>query len=177
VLSDAFAGAWATEISVCKSYDLQTPARVGRAVKVFFVTKRLAFGSAITTWRHVIQLQDMGITHVINLRRSTNNRKVRQFDWLWLPFKDDKKKRPRSFYHRALKFHKRAARERNSRLLVMCHHGICRSASLVYFLLRARRISASKAELMVRDARRRVEIARAYRDCGEKYLRKIGSCK
>jgi hypothetical protein len=32
--------------------------------------KPLAFGSAITTWGHVEQLQTLGITHVINLRQS-----------------------------------------------------------------------------------------------------------
>jgi protein-tyrosine phosphatase len=146
-------------------------------VKAFFVTKRLAFGSAISTWRHVERLQDLGITHVINLRRSANNKKIRQFEWLWLPFKDDKKNRPRWFYRRALKFHTRAARKQNSKVLVMCHHGICRSASLTYFLLRAQGIGASRAELMVRQARRRVQIARAYRDSGEKYLCKIGGRK
>jgi len=55
----------------------------------------------------------------------------------------------------------------------MCHHGICRSASLVYFLLRAEGVGALKAELLVRQARPRVQIARAYRESGEKYLRKI----
>jgi len=170
VLSDLFTWAWVAEIGVCKSYDLQTLPEVAGAVKVFFVTNRLAFGSAITTWRHVKQVQDMGVTHIINLRRRTNSRKVRQFEWLWLPFKDDKKKRPRWFYRRALKFHKRAAREPNSKVLVMCHHGICRSASLVYFFLRARGIGPFRAKLMVREARPRVQIARAYRESCEQYL-------
>ena len=146
-------------------------------MKAFFVTKRLVFGSAITTWRHVEQLQELGITYVINLRRSTNNKKIRQFKWLWLPFKDDKKKRPRWFYRNALKFHMKAARKRNGKVLVMCHHGICRSVSLVYFILRARGIGEPEAELKVRQARRRVQIARAYRESGEKYLREIGSCQ
>jgi hypothetical protein len=73
-------------------------------VKAVFVTKRLAFGSAITKWRHVEQLRELGITHVINLRR-VNNKKIRQFKWLWLPFEDNKKPRPRWFYGSALKFH------------------------------------------------------------------------
>ena len=140
-------------------------------MKAFFVTERLAFGSSITTWRHVEQLQELGITHIINLRRSTNNKKIRRFRWLWLPFKDDKKRRPRWFYRRALKFHRRATQKRNSKVFVMCHHGICRSASLVYFLLRARGIGAPRAELIVRQARQRVQIARAYRESGEQYLR------
>lgn len=141
-------------------------------MKAYFVTKRLAFGSAITSWTHVEHLQDLGITHVINLRRSTNNKKIRQFKWLWLPFKDDKKARPRWFYRRVLKFQKRAAQKRTRKVFVMCHHGICRSASLVYFLLRAQGVGAFKAELMVRQARSRVQIARAYRESAEKYLRK-----
>jgi hypothetical protein len=76
-------------------------------LKAFFVTKRLAFGSAITKWRHAEQLQKLGTSHVVNLRR-TNNKKIRQFEWLWLPFKDDKKPRPGWLYKSALKFYRRA---------------------------------------------------------------------
>ena len=73
-------------------------------MKVFFVTKRLAFGSMVTTWSDVDRLEAIGITHVINLLKNKNPKKIRQFEWLWLPFKDDKKPRPRWFVKRALKF-------------------------------------------------------------------------
>jgi protein-tyrosine phosphatase len=140
-------------------------------VKAFFVTKRLAFGSAITKWRHVEQLRDLGITHVINLRRRTNNKKVRQFQWLWLPFKDDKKARPRWFYKRALKFYQRAVRQRDARVFVMCRMGICRSASLAYFFLRASEKSENEARERVVSARPCATVARAYLTSGEEYLR------
>jgi protein-tyrosine phosphatase len=139
-------------------------------VKVFFVTKRLAFGSAISTWPNVERLRDLGITHVINLQRNKNNKKVRQFEWLWLPFKDDKKPRPRWFYKRALKFHKRAARDRSRKLFVMCHHGISRSASMTFFLLRASGFGAGKAESAIRRVRPCAKIVPAYRQSGEEYL-------
>ncbi len=64
-------------------------------MKAVFVTKRLAFGSGITKWRDVEQLHKLGITHVVNLRWNLHDKKVRQFECLWLPFKDDKKLRPR----------------------------------------------------------------------------------
>jgi protein-tyrosine phosphatase len=139
-------------------------------VKVFFVAKRLAFGSAITTWPNVERLQDLGITHVINLQRNKNNKKVRQFEWLWLPFKDDKKARPRWFYKRALKFRKRAVRKRGNKIFVMCHHGISRSASMTYFLLRASGFRSSKAESAIRRVRPCAIIVPAYRQSGEEYL-------
>jgi protein-tyrosine phosphatase len=138
-------------------------------VKVFFVTKRLAFGSAVTTWPDVERLQDLGFTHVINLQRNKNSKKVRQFKWLWLPFKDDKKPRPRWFYKKALKFHKRAVR-RGYRVFVMCHYGISRSASMTYFLLRASGVGPCKAESTVRHARPNARIVCAYRESGERYL-------
>jgi hypothetical protein len=69
-------------------------------MKAVFVTKRLAFGSGITKWRDVEQLERLGITHVINLRRNIHDKKVRQFECLWLPFNDDKQPRPRWFYER-----------------------------------------------------------------------------
>ncbi len=142
-------------------------------MKAFFVNRRLAFGSAIKTWRHVERLRALGITHVINLRHSTHGRKVRQFRSLWLPFQDNKKPRPAWFYRRALRFYECAARQPNSKIFVMCHHGICRSATMTYFLLRSSGVGPNKAEAIVRRARPCVQIVRAYRESGEKYLRRL----
>ncbi len=83
-------------------------------MKVFWVSKRLAFGSAIRTSQHVEQLQAWAITHVINLRHGKHGKKVRQFKSLWLPFRDDMKPRPRWFYRDALRFYKRAMRKPQS---------------------------------------------------------------
>jgi protein-tyrosine phosphatase len=57
-----------------------------------------------------------------------------------------------------------------AKVFVMCRHGICRSASLTYFLLRSSGASPNKAEAKVRRARPRIRIARAYRESGEEYL-------
>ena len=142
-------------------------------MKAFFVSKRLAFGSAIKTKTHVKQLQALGITHVINLRWSGNNAKVRKFKYLWLPFHDDKKSRPRWFYKRTLKFYRNAMKHSDSKLFVMCHHGICRSASLTYFFLRNSGKSSNKAEGRIKIARSIARIVPAYRESGEKYLRRM----
>jgi protein-tyrosine phosphatase len=139
-------------------------------VKAFFVTKRLAFGSAITTWPDVQRLQDLGITHVINLLRNKNSIKIQQFKWLWLPFRDDKKPRPRWFYKKALKFHKLAMRKRDRKVFVMCHHGISRSASMAYFLLRASGLGSDKAESTIRRVRPCAKLVHTYRKSGEEYL-------
>ena len=139
-------------------------------MKAFFVTKRLAFGSAITSWRHVEQLQVLGITHVVNLRHGKHGTKVRQFKNLWLPFRDDLEPRPRWFYRRALRFYRRAMRMAQAKVFVMCHHGVCRSASLTYFFLRASGFTHSRAQNTVLRVRPRAVIARAYREGGEIYL-------
>jgi predicted protein tyrosine phosphatase len=141
-------------------------------VKAFFVSKRLAFGSAIQTTTHVKRLRALGITHVINLRRS-NNKQIQKFSHLWLPFKDDLKPRPRWFYKRTLKFYRKAMTIRSARLFVMCHHGICRSASLTYFFLRHSGKSRIKAELKIKTARPAARIVPAYRESGEKYLERM----
>ena len=140
-------------------------------MKAFFVSRQLAFGSAITTKAHVKQLRTLGITHVINLRRS-HNLQIQKFKHLWLPFKDNAKPRPRWFYKRTLKFYRKAMKHCDAKLFVMCHHRICRSASLAYFLIRSSGVSPNKAEAAVKRARPRIRIARAYRDSGEEYLRR-----
>lgn len=139
-------------------------------MKVFFVSKRLAFGSAVTAWNHAERLRALGITHIINLRWSQNNAKVRKFEHIWLRFHDDKKTRPHWFYGRALKFYKKAIKHRRAKVLVMCHHGQCRSASLAFFLLRASGKSPRKAEHKITAARRTARVVPAYRQSGENYL-------
>jgi hypothetical protein len=146
-------------------------AQGGNGMKVFWVGKGLAFGSAITTWGHVEKLQGLGFTHVINMRQGKHGKKVRQFKNLCLPFPDDMKSRPCWFYRRALRFFKRAMRKHQAKVFVMCHHGICRSPSLTYFLLRgASGFTHSQAQNAVLRVRPRAIIARGYREGGEIFL-------
>ena len=133
------------------------------------MSKRLAFGSAIKTKTHVRQLRALGITHVINLRRSSN-KQIEKFSHVWLPFKDDMKPRPKWFYKRTLKFYRKATKRRRAKLFVMCHHGICRSASLTYFFLRSAGKGRNKAERKIKTARAMARVVPAYRESGEKYL-------
>ncbi len=139
-------------------------------MKLFWVSKRLAFGSAVTTWGHVEKLQTLGITHVINLRHGKHGKKIREFESLWLPFKDDMKPRPNWFHRRALLFYQKGMRRPKSKVLCMCHHGVCRSASLTYFLLRADGLSPTRAKSTVLKARRRARVVPAYRESGENFL-------
>jgi hypothetical protein len=140
-------------------------------MKVFWVSERLAFGSALSNWQDVRRLHEMGLTHLINLRSSRRYRtKLRSFHSLWLPFPDDKKPRPASFYGRALRFYLRSIQRPHSKLFVMCHHGICRSASLAYFLLRASGLTSTRAEGLVLRVRPCAIICPAYRECGEAFL-------
>ncbi len=138
-------------------------------MKAFFVSKRLAFGSAIKTKTHVKKLKALGITHVINLRQS-NNKQIQKFSHVWLPFKDDLKPRPGWFHKRTLKFYRKAMKQHDAKLFVMCHHGICRSASLAYFLLRATGKSRNNAKLKIKIARPMARIVPAYRKSSEVYL-------
>jgi protein-tyrosine phosphatase len=139
-------------------------------MKVCFVTKRLAFGSAMTKWSDVERLQAMGITHVINLRLNQHGKKVRAFRSLWLPFKDDKQPRPRWFYRKAWKFYGKAMRHSRTKVFVMCRVGICRSASLTYFLLRSDGKTDLKARTLIRKTRACAQISPAYRESGEKSM-------
>jgi protein-tyrosine phosphatase len=141
-------------------------------MRVYWVKGNLAFGSIIKTWRDVNSLRRLGINHVINLLKNRNGKKIRRFNSLWLPFRDDKKPRPKWFYKRALKFHKRACRKKGAKLLVMCYHGRSRSASLTYFLLRSSGVTPTTAESRIRAARSNAMLPRTYRDSCERFLRK-----
>jgi protein-tyrosine phosphatase len=139
-------------------------------MKAYFVNKRLAFGSGIKTWRHVEQLKALGITHVINLRFNRHGKKEKSFKVLWMPFRDDKKPRPRWFYSRAWKFYSQAMSRPNSKIFVMCRVGICRSASLTHFLLRGLGMDGERAQQQVLGARPAASICKAYKEAGEAWL-------
>lgn len=139
-------------------------------MRAYFVNKRLAFGSGIKTWRHVELLQALGITHVINLRFNRHGKKEETFTALWMPFKDDKQPRPSSFYRKAWSFYSKAMKQPNSKVFVMCRVGICRSASLTYFLLRISGLAVGSAQSAVVRARPAASICKAYREGGELWM-------
>jgi protein-tyrosine phosphatase len=143
-------------------------------MKAYFVNRRLAFGSGIRSWRNVEQLQALGITHVINLRFNRHGKKEQSFKALWMPFRDDKQPRPRWFYRRAWNFYSKAAGHPGSKIFVMCRVGICRSASLTYFLLRGSGIDGERAQRLIVDARPAASICRAYKEAGEAWLNANG---
>jgi protein-tyrosine phosphatase len=139
---------------------------------VFFVGKRLAFGSKATRLRHVERLRAMGITHVLDVRKY-RAKKLDQFKRVCLSFKDDARPRPPWFYSRALAFYKKAMRQPGSKIFVMCRAGRRRSANMTYFLLRASGVGPSEAESMIRRARPCIQIVRGYRESGEQYLHRM----
>ncbi len=98
-------------------------------------------------------LSRLGIGQVINLRHGNHNRKVRRFRSLWLKFWGGKAAHAGWFWDCALRFYERAMRRRDAKLFVMCRHGICRSASLAYFLLRTSHRSAARAKALVLKAK------------------------
>jgi protein-tyrosine phosphatase len=80
------------------------------------------------------------------------------------------KPRPRWFYRQALRFYNRAMTRPNAKVYVMCRMGICRSASLTYFYLRASGYGSRRAETTVLRARPCAKIRCIYRRCGEQFL-------
>jgi protein-tyrosine phosphatase len=139
-------------------------------MKAYFVNERLAFGSGISSWRNVEQLEKLGITHVINLRFNRHGKKEQSFKALWMPFRDDKQARPRWFYKKAWLFYSKAMERPDSKVFVMCRVGICRSASLTYFLLRGSGMNGELAQGTIVRARPTASICRAYREAGESWL-------
>ena len=139
---------------------------------VFFVGRRLAFGSKATRLRHIERLRTMGITHIIDVRKYPA-KKLNQFKRICLNFKDDARPRPPWFYSRALAFYRKAMRQPGSKVFVMCRAGRRRSANMTYFLLRASGVGPSEAEATIRRARPCIQLVRAYRESGEDFLRRM----
>jgi protein-tyrosine phosphatase len=142
-------------------------------VRASFVNRRLAFGSAITTWAHVERFQALGFTHVINLRRNRHGKKIKSFKNLWLPFRDNKKPRPHWFYKQSRLFVEKAFRQRKTKVFVMCRFGVCRSASLTHFLLRLSGKNPNKSKALVLKARPCAVFGRTYVESSEEFVRRM----
>jgi protein tyrosine phosphatase (PTP) superfamily phosphohydrolase (DUF442 family) len=138
---------------------------------MFFVTERLAFGSKATQAQDVKKLRSKGITHIIDLRRH-RVRELRVFKTLWLGAADNGRPRPQRFFREALTFYRKAMSRPESKIFVMCKSGRRRSASMTYFLLRASGIGVRKAGATIHGARPTAQIVGAYRESGEKYLKR-----
>jgi hypothetical protein len=117
------------------------------------------------------RLCELGITHVIDVRMYPS-KKLQKFRTIHLNFKDNARPRPMWFYARALGFYRKALDQLNSKVYMMCRAGRRRSASMTYFLLRASGASPAVAEAVILQARRCAKIVTAYRESGEKYLRR-----
>lgn len=141
-------------------------------MRVFFVNARMAFGSAVKTEAHVEKLRALGITHVLSLRRY-KSRRAQRFQFLSLAFRDNGRPRPTWFYRDALKFYKGAMSKAESKVFVMCHHGMCRSPSMTYFLLRASGANQQEAERLVFKAKPKAKLRRGYRLSSEDFLRTL----
>jgi protein-tyrosine phosphatase len=100
------------------------------------------------------------------------SKKLREFKTIHLNFGDNGCPRPMWFYARVLRFYRRALQLPHSKVYVMCRAGRRRSASLTYFLLRATGASRSTAEAIVLRVRPCAKTVQAYRESGEKYLRR-----
>ena len=122
-----------------------------RSTKLFWASKRLAFGSAVTTWGHVEKLQTLGITHVIGLRHGKHGKKIREFESLWLPFKDEDPNHVRigSVVVRCSSTRKACVGRISQSPLHVPSRRFAEAASLTYLLLRADGLRPTRAKSTV----------------------------
>jgi hypothetical protein len=70
----------------------------------------------------------------------------------------------------AWNFYSKALKQYDAKLFVMCRVGICRSASLAYFLLRGSGTNSRQAEEIVVRARPAASICKAYKETADAWL-------
>jgi hypothetical protein len=94
---------------------------------------------------------------------------VREFNRALAAVPDDMEPRPKWFYRMRFGFYTKRHEAPNSKVYVMCHHGLCRSASMTYFFLRLDGFSPARAKSTVLKARRCARVVPAYQRSGEDF--------
>ena len=139
-------------------------------MKVFWVSKRLAFGSAVTT------LEPRGATPGAGhyARHQPAARQARQEKSASSRACGCRSGMTRSLARIGSTVGRCASTRRpcespTSKVLCMCHHGMCRSPSLTYFFLRVDGFSPARAKSTVLKARKRARVVPAYQRSGEDF--------
>lgn len=145
-----------------------------------WVTSRIAIGGSIDSLYDVRRLAAKGITHILNVR--TNQDEVPWVQQVGLqyssnPTKDeDEESKSPGWFKSSFDVIFGCLSDSGGKILVHCQEGLNRSASTVYFFLRAIGFDKKTVTKMITDARPDTKDGMAWNDDAEAALNTLGFC-
>lgn len=145
-----------------------------------FITDRLAVGGAIYTRENFLELERVGITHIINTQIEFDDETLRRTGTgepdpggpqiLWLGTDDDFEPKPPEYFRRGVEFALAALDGPAAKLLVHCASGIHRGPMVALAILRVLGFDRYAAERLVRARRPQADFPEVYLDSVEAFL-------
>ena len=142
-------------------------------VDYHFVTERLAVGGAIDTPENMREIEQAGITHVVNMQLEFDDRLISDgtgIQVLWNACDDDFLPKPAELFWKGVRFTLDALRHPGTRVLFHCAMGIHRSPFMLLAVLRVQGYDLWPAIRMIQDARPQVAFPSVYVESVENFV-------
>ena len=134
-----------------------------------WVSDRIAVGGGIWNEIKMVEVAEVGVTHIINMQIEFDDRHLASpynIHVLWNPTDDDFLFKPPELFRRAVDFAFDALARPNSKIFIHCAAGVHRAPMMTLALLCAMGWSLN-------DARRLIEQRRPVVDFAEVYVRSV----
>jgi protein-tyrosine phosphatase len=138
-----------------------------------WVTERVALGGGIWNARNMEELEQAGVTHVINMQVEFDDRPLaepRGIRVLWNPTDDDFMPKPPELLKRGVDFALEALDEPGARLYVHCAAGVHRAPMMTLAILCALEWEIEAAMVLIEERRPVVDFAEVYVDSVRRFL-------
>ncbi len=138
-----------------------------------WVTERVALGGGIWNARNMEELEQAGVTHVINMQVEFDDRPLaepRGIRVLWNPTDDDFMPKPPELLKRGVDFALEALDEPGARLYVHCAAGVHRAPMMPLAILCALEWEIEAAMVLIEERRPVVDFAEVYVDSVRRFL-------
>jgi protein-tyrosine phosphatase len=140
---------------------------------ITWITARIGLGGGIWNVRNMLELSQMGVTHVLNMQLEFDDRPLAEpygVQVLWNPTDDDFLPKPADLLKSGVDFALRAFEDPNAKLYVHCAAGVHRAPMMTLAILCALEYEIEAAMVMVETKRPVVDFADVYVDSVRRFV-------
>jgi protein-tyrosine phosphatase len=141
---------------------------------ITWVTDRIGVGGGIWHERNMMEVVEVGITHIIDMQIEFDDTRLAEpygVRVLWNPTDDDFRAKPTELLQRGVDFALEALEEPESKLFIHCAAGVHRAPMMTLAVLRAMGWSLEDAMETIEERRDVVDFADVYVRSVEEFMR------
>ena len=143
-----------------------------------WVTDRIAVGGGIWNSKNMLEVAQMGITHVIDMQIEFDDTPLGELvgvEVLWNPTDDDFLPKPAELLERGVEFAEKALKDTETKIYIHCAAGVHRAPMMTLAVLGAMGWDLEAAMVLIESQRSSVDFADVYLESVRRYLELRGS--